>query len=307
MSISEIHALLALMDDPDEGIYHHVRDRLLSKGKDVLPYVADAANEGPECELFQGRLSSLRQGLQQSDIREELALWMESGGENLWEGVQLVHRSIDPAWGLADSNYAFEALKKEVWLELNEELTALEQVRIMNHIFFSVHQLEGVRRLPHLPSEALPSGVLKEKKGNPIGMGMLYLAVAQALGLPIRGINLPSHFILAYCDKAFVGNEGPTKGQAGILFYINPFSQGSVIGPDDVSEFLSHIDTSDSGRSWRPAHTMEVVQRLVRNVGFALRESGEEQQADEVLEVFAPLLSTFENAAERSDDHPNVG
>ena len=52
---------------------------------------------------------------------------------------------------------------------------------------------------------------------------------------------------------------------------------------------------------------MEVVQRLVRNVGFALRESGEEQQADQVLEVFAPLLSTFENAAERSDDHPNVG
>ena len=141
MSISEIHALLALMDDPDEGIYHHVRDRLLSKGKDVLPYVADAANEGPECELFQGRLSSLRQGLQQSDIREELALWMESGGENLWEGVQLVHRSIDPAWGLADSNYAFEALKKEVWLELNDELISLELVRIMNHIFFRVHQL----------------------------------------------------------------------------------------------------------------------------------------------------------------------
>ena len=39
MSISEIHALLALMDDPDEMVYDHVRDRLLSKGKDVLPFV----------------------------------------------------------------------------------------------------------------------------------------------------------------------------------------------------------------------------------------------------------------------------
>ena len=179
MSISEIHALLALMDDPDEGIYHHVRDRLLSKGKDVLPYVTDAVIPDLSAHFFKDVLSRLQQGLQQSDIREELALWMESGGEDLWEGVQLVHRSIDPAWGLADSNFAFESLRKEVWLELNEELTALEQVRILNHIFFSVHQFEGERRLPHLPMEALPSGVLKDKKGNPIGMGMLYLAIAQ--------------------------------------------------------------------------------------------------------------------------------
>ena len=49
------------------------------------------------------------------------------------------------------------------------------------------------------------------------------------------------------------------------------------------------------------------VQRLVRNVGFAMRESGEQQQAERLMEVFAPLLSSFENAEERSGDQPNVG
>ena len=139
MSISEIHALLALMDEPDETVYDHVRERLLSKGKDVLPFVTDAANSGRECALFQSRLTRLQEGLQQSDVRAELDAWMACGGDDLWGGIQLVQRAVDPAWQVAESNYAFESLKKEVWLELNEELTALEQVRILNHIFFSVH------------------------------------------------------------------------------------------------------------------------------------------------------------------------
>jgi regulator of sirC expression with transglutaminase-like and TPR domain len=308
MSISEIHALLALMDDPDETVYDHVRERLLSKGKDVLPFVTDAANSGRECALFQSRLTRLQEGLQQSDVRAELDAWMACGGDDLWGGIQLVQRAVDPAWQVAESNYAFESLKKEVWLELNEELTALEQVRILNHIFFSVHEYEGVRRIPHVPAEALPTGVLAGKKGNPVGLGMLYLAVAQSLGIPMRGINLPNHFILAYCDDAFVGDGTPQKGQAGILFYINPYSQGTVIGPDEVSEFLSRIEGEggESGRQWRPAHPMEIVQRLVRNVAYALREHGDQDRADRMLDVFKPLLSSFENAEERSGDYPNV-
>lgn len=306
MSISEIHALLALMDDPDELVYQHVRDRLLSKGKEVLPFVTDAAASGPECDLFQGRLSSLQAGLQQSDIKAELGDWLSEGGRNLWEGIQLVQRAVDPVWPIANSNYAFESLKREVWLELNDELTALEQVRIMNHIFFSVHEMEGVRRLPHVPQEALPTGVLSAKKGNPIGLGMLYLAVAEALGLPLRGINLPSHFILAYCDEAFIAEDLGPKGQAGILFYINPYSQGTVIGPDDVNEFLSHMEGDASAKSWRPAHSIEIVQRLVRNVVYALREQSEVQKADELLVLFEPLLSSFENAEERSGDQSNI-
>ena len=79
MSISEIHALLALMDDPDETVYDHVRDRLLSKGKDVLPFVNDAALSGRECALFHSRLTKLQEGLQQSDIREELECKVERG------------------------------------------------------------------------------------------------------------------------------------------------------------------------------------------------------------------------------------
>ena len=306
MSISEIHALLALMDDPDETVYTHVRERLLSKGKEVIPFVDSVASSEQNDALINGRLALLKEGLQQTDVKEALRALMDEGGMDLWKGVELVHSAVDSSWNVAQSNGLFEALKKEIWLELNEEQTALEQVRILNHVFFSLHHMESVRRLPHVPMEALPSGVLQEKKGNPIGLGILYLAVAQSLGIPLRGVNLPNHFILAYCDVAHVDDPLATKGQSGILFYINPYSHGSVIGVDDVSEFLVGVGEGDSVHQWRPSHPMEIIQRLVRNVAFATREASGEERSKRFLDLFEPLLSAFENTQQRSCDYPPI-
>jgi hypothetical protein len=239
-------------------------------------------------------------------VKDALADWMDLGGTDLWKGVQLVHSALDPTWNVAESMERFEALKKEIWLEMNEEQTALEQVRILNHVFFSLRSMESARRLPHVPMEALPSGVLEQKKGNPIGLGVLYLAVARALDIPLRGVNLPNHFILAYCDVAHVNEPGVTKGQSGILFYINPYSQGSVIGVDEVSEFLVEAGEGESVQHWRPSHPMEIIQRLVRNVAFATRESSGEERSNRFLSLFEPLLSAFENSEQRSGDYPPI-
>ena len=35
MQPNEIHALIQLLDDPDEGVYLHVREQLLAKGTSV--------------------------------------------------------------------------------------------------------------------------------------------------------------------------------------------------------------------------------------------------------------------------------
>ena len=37
MSVSEIHALIQLLDDPDENVYRHVREKFLSRGTEILP------------------------------------------------------------------------------------------------------------------------------------------------------------------------------------------------------------------------------------------------------------------------------
>ena len=288
MSISEIHALLALMDDPDETVYDHVRDRLLSKGKDVLPFVNDAALSGRECALFQSRLTKLQEGLQQSDIREELEAWMECGGQDIWAGAQLVQRAVDPAWQVAESNYAFESLKKEVWLELNEELTALEQVRILNHVLYDIEGFTNAKSGQPDPKQALLGEVMAECKGNPLGLGILYLSLAQDLNLPIHGVNLPNHFILCYCDEYHIHHEShqpDNQTPGGVLFYINPFSQGTVINKAEVSEFLSHLELPVDEKNCGPCGSVDIIRRLIGNVAYGYERSGHIRQAEKMREL----------------------
>ena len=42
MQPNEIHALIQLLDDPDEGVYQHVREQLIAKGTAVLPALLES-------------------------------------------------------------------------------------------------------------------------------------------------------------------------------------------------------------------------------------------------------------------------
>lgn len=296
MSVSEIHALLALLDDPDDTVYNHVRDQLISKGNEVLPYVNEEVSKSPNCDVFLGRLEKLRGELQRTDTKSAVIEWKSQDSPCLWEGVLLVQKATYPDMDVEEARQDFDRLKRDVWLELNDELTALEQIRIINHMLFSMRGMQSLRRVQNVAIEALPSFVLKEKKGNALGLGLLYLCLAETLNLPIRGVNLPNHFILAYCDESHLQEHENSSAQSGILFYVNPFSNGSVIGPDDVAEFLSHLQTSETERQWRPCNSVEIIHRLVQHVAFSLREGGELTREMELIKSFEPLLSSLEDA-----------
>jgi regulator of sirC expression with transglutaminase-like and TPR domain len=94
-----------------------------------------------------------------------------------------------------------QQIKHDVWLEINDELTAMEKVKIINHILFDVHQFSGNIANYHAPQNSFINSVLETKKGNPVSLGILYMIIAQELQIPIYGVNLPEHFIVAYVDE----------------------------------------------------------------------------------------------------------
>ncbi|HBS20538.1 MAG TPA: hypothetical protein DEA66_06800, partial [Flavobacteriales bacterium] len=69
---------------------------------------------------------------------------------------------------------SYKKLKRNVWLELNEELTALEQVRILNHVLYDIEGFTNAKSGQPEPKRALLGEVMAECKGNPLGLGILY-------------------------------------------------------------------------------------------------------------------------------------
>ena len=63
MHPNEIKALLNLLDDPDENIYHEVRNRFLELGNEVIPYLENLWETSYE-PIIQERVESIIHELQ---------------------------------------------------------------------------------------------------------------------------------------------------------------------------------------------------------------------------------------------------
>lgn len=67
---------------------------------------------------------------------------------------------------------------------------------------------------PSDPGNYLLETVLARKKGNCLGLSMLYLSLADRLGLPFRGVYVPSHCFLRYEGKTIRRNIEFAEGGA---------------------------------------------------------------------------------------------
>ena len=55
--------------------------------------------------------------------------WFDAGANDIIEGAIWVHKAADPLLDVVATKKQYEKLRRDVWLEMNEELTALEQVK----------------------------------------------------------------------------------------------------------------------------------------------------------------------------------
>jgi hypothetical protein len=87
----------------------------------------------------------------------------------------------------------------------------------------------------------------------------------------------------------------------GILFYINPFSEGTVIHPNDVSEFLSHLDLPVDERNCGPCAPIDIIRRLIGNVAYAFERNGEISKAEEMRKLLLYIESGATEDVEPAD------
>ena len=271
MKRNQLDALIQLLDDPDEGVYNHVRDKFLELGLDAVPHLENNWELSEEI-FVQQRIENLIHSIKSHDVFQQLKNWIENGGQNLLNGAILVakyhYHNIDEEKIRSKINQ----IKQDVWIELNDDLTAFEKIKVLNHIIFNLHEFKGDRDDYHNPKNSFLNRVLDSKKGSPLSIGILYAVIAQGLDIPLYGVNLPHHFILAYEDE-FLANFAPEEmATPGILFYVNTFSGGAVFGKKDVLEFLKQIDVEPNDQYFKPCSNIAIIKRMITNICYSYQK-----------------------------------
>jgi regulator of sirC expression with transglutaminase-like and TPR domain len=277
-----IKALVKLIDDPDEDIFLHVRDELIKCGSQAIPYLEKSWEDEYYGLVFQSRIENIIHDIQFEDVKDALKKWNDCPEKDLLEGALIVARYQYP--GIIDSEIRdyIQTLRRDIWLELNDHLTAYEQVKVFNKIFFKEHKFYGDSKNYHSPVNSYINTVTESKKGNPLSICLIYSIVAQSLDLPIYGVNLPNHFVLAYMDEKGSGALINEQNEFGVLFYINAFSNGVIFNTNEIKQFLNELKFEHRREFFEPCSNSAIIKRMLTNLISSFQKVGNQEKVEEL-------------------------
>lgn len=283
---TEIYALVKLLDDPDPEVFRHVEKRLVEHGNEVIEYLEDVWEHAPDA-ILQQRIENVVHQIQFNSVKEDLNLWFQSGAFDLLKGALIINRYQFPDLDEQKMVNQIEEIKREIWLNLQYEMSSIEKVKLINHVFYNVYGFRGNTNNHIDPQNSYINKVLESKKGNQISLAIIYATLAQKLDIPIYGINLPQHFILGYLDES-----KKNEPDFPILFYINAFNKGAIFGKHDVDQFLRQLQLEPLPGFYTPCSNVEIIRRIIRNLISAYQNLGATEKVAELNELQNILNNT---------------
>ncbi|MBC7616115.1 MAG: hypothetical protein H7202_08620 [Pedobacter sp.] len=277
-NLAEIDALVKLLDDPDEEVYQHVQERLLTYGIEVVSYLESAWEQSLNT-VLQERIENLVHTIQFTTVKEDLNLWYQSGAFDLLQGALIINRYQYPDLNEQQVINQIEEIKREIWIGLQYEMSSIEKIKLINHVFYTQYGFSGNTKNHHDPQNSYLNQVLESKKGNQISLAIIYATLAQKLDIPVYGVNLPQHFILGYID------DSSEEKEYGVLFYINAFNKGSIFGKHDVDQFLRQLNLEPQPGFYSPCSNTEIIRRIIRNLISAYENLGSKEKVDELKQL----------------------
>ncbi len=262
---TELIALIRLLDEPDEQVYATIRSRILALGTEALPLLEEAENDILDSTETR-RIREIINTIRLNNVSKNLKEWSEQRSHDLLEAWIIISGFYSPEDNAEKLKASVNKIYRDIWVEMNNELTALEKIRVINHVFYNVYQFDALQEKTPSMASYLLGNVLRLQKGNPLSMALLYLIIVQRLNMPVFGVNLPKHLILSYMEGNKLPKPISTYRQKDILFYLNPFNKGAVFRKSEVELFIRQLKIKEEESFFLPCENKVVIRRLLQEL-----------------------------------------
>jgi regulator of sirC expression with transglutaminase-like and TPR domain len=278
----EISALFKLIDDPDEEVFGAVTNKIVDFGRTIIPNLEHLWETTPN-EQIQERIELIIHRLHFKDLTEDFSQWSLAGHHDLLVGALLVSKFQYPDLATSGTLVEVEKIRRNIWLELNNYLTPLEQIRIVTGILYSYYNLKGNEVAYADVNEFLIHKLLESKRGNQLGNGILYLIICDLLDIPVKAIGVPKQFVLAYFKQGY-SSESTEDYRDKIEFFIDP-SNGMVFTHKDVDSYFKRITVPPVASYFKPLSNKKVIQYLLQETSKCFDNEKDGYKKDELIQL----------------------
>jgi regulator of sirC expression with transglutaminase-like and TPR domain len=206
---------------------------------------------------------------------------------------------------------------------LASDAFAEQKVLALNYYLFNELRYSGNIDDYYDPRNSYLNEVMERRTGIPITLSIVYLEIGRRIGLNLKGVSFPGHFLVKLSVK---------RGE----LVLDPFTGGDAQSETDLRQRLAKVlppgqaERAQLERYLEPATPRQIIARVLRNLKniymqtqklepalavmhrmlLVVPESAEELRDRgllyQQLECFRPALSDLQNYLRRRPDAPDA-
>lgn len=273
-------ALKALLDDPSPVVRQSLLSLFTRHGRDSVDFLRHVASQ-PNRTLALHANGYLRE-LKFADPVAEFRGFIRSLNYELETGALLLSRTINPDLDIGANCTLLDTMATRCRELIAEPATVRDKCRVINRVLFHEYALRGNTEHYADPLNSFLDQVLIRRKGLPITLSIVYLLVAERLGLSLEPVALPGHFVVGcYAED--------------LPFYIDAFNGGHFISAGEAVARLRKQTLNPNLADLAPTPVREVLCRCCRNLVNHYAAAHDHDRA----RLFAEFVAEFESTHER--------
>ena len=290
MTKSKLGALIDLLDDPDLAVFEAVQKELLKETDKIIPKLEQKWES-----IFDGdcqeRIENIIQNLQFKETVRLLEEWLitDADERDLLAGFIIINRFQYPDLNQINIRLKLENIRKKVWLELNNSLTLLEKITILNHFLFNLNEFSINFKNIHSPQNCFLNQMLDTKKGNPVSISIFYTIIARMLDIPAQFIDFPKNPLVAIVDAKLARKVHGSGVQSDVLFYINPSNKGSITSIKEIEYHLRTNNYQPLRQYTEPKSDVQFIKLLVESLELSYQSvnfTDKKERIHQLLNLF---------------------
>lgn len=263
--------LISLLDDDSPVVREAVMRELFAFG-DALPGLLDTLPTPPSAAQQETLRLVLGDYLRRA-LREQWGAWREAADD--FGQLEAAHTLLAEFQNGPAYPATLGGLLDGLAADFRAKYGDRDAHVLARHLFEELG-FEGARRDYHHPHSSNLVRVIETRKGIPISLVSVFMLVGHRLGMDIRGLNWPEHFLARVV----------VNGRESIY---DVFQRGPGIDRESFLKMQGPSREAAEAILNQPCDAATIVARVLRNLVRAYEQEGQEENSELMLDLLQDL------------------
>ncbi len=265
---SQVHALRILLEDSEPSTVAAIDQQIASFSESDQRKLLETFRE-----IERPRFSIPRplESFHWKELEHSFADWAASppGALDLEEGVLLVNAFGFPLEDPSSCSRELDEIAASLKRKLRGKAPPKELFKRVAGFLHEDLAFDGNVEDYYNPDNSYLSRILARKLGIPITLSLVYILLGQRVGLPIKGVGLPGHFIVRY--------ETPEES-----IFLDPFDRGKTLQVEECAAIVRGLGYPFDMRFLNETPARLIVERMLNNLIGIYQRADDQDRAQQL-------------------------